>query len=307
MDKVKPTLTGMLFAELRRELVSLLRGLSEEEWGRPTMAAKWNVKDVALHLLGVDVGNLSRRRDGFSLEADLSSYQKLVAFINEINASWVAAGQRMSAPVLIDLLDHVGRQVDEYFAGLDPFAMGEPVSWAGPDPMPLWFDVAREYTERWHHQQQIRDATGRAGLYVRRLFEPVMDTFVRALPWTFRDVEARQGTMVRLVVTDGLKKEWLLVRGAGKWDLFEGDIHSSARNTEGGAAREGSPSASSHMGGAESGHEKSAADAEVIVPAQNAWKIFTRGIRGAEARGRAGIRGDRVLGEKVLETVAVIA
>jgi len=273
--ELRPVLTRELFYEIRRELVSLLKGLSEEDWRRPTTAGKWNVKDVALHLLGGDVGNLSRRRDGFSLKADLSSYEKLVAFINEINASWVAAGQRMSAPVLIDLLEHVGRQMDEYYAGLDAFAMGGPVEWVGGRPMPVWFDVAREYTERWHHQQQIRDATGRPGLYERRLFEPIMDTFVWALPWSFRDATASEGTTVRLVLNGVLEKEWSLVRRAEKWELFEG-----------------------HRG---------RSDAEVRIAAENAWKIFTRGLRGADAAACAEIRGDWALGEKVLETVAVIA
>ena len=217
MRTLEPILTGPLFAEVRRELLSLLRGLRDEDWKKPTAAGNWNVKDVALHILGGDVGNLSRRRDAFSLKADLSSYEKLVAFINEINASWVAAGQRISAPLLIDLLEHVGLQADQYFAGLDMFAMGEPVSWAGDEPMPVWFDMAREYTERWHHQQQIRDATGRPGLYERRLFEPVMGTFVRALPWMFRDEKWAQGTTVTLRLTGVLNKEWSLVRAG--WRL----------------------------------------------------------------------------------------
>ena len=68
---LQPILTGHLFGPVRRELLSLLNGLDEQEWGRPTAAGKWNVKDVALHILGGDVGNLSRRRDAFSLKADL--------------------------------------------------------------------------------------------------------------------------------------------------------------------------------------------------------------------------------------------
>ena len=269
--------------------MSVLRELSEEEWGRPTAAGKWNVKDVALHILGGDVGNLSRRRDGFSLAADLSSYEKLVAFINEINASWVLAGQRISPPLLIDLLEHVGRQADEYFAGLDPFAAGGAVEWMGEGPMPVWFDVAREYTERWHHQQQIRDATGRPGLYERRLFEPVMDTFVRALPQTFRNVRAGDGAAVRLAVTGALEKEWSLVRSGGRWQFFEGAATQKKDSRQ--------RAASTHK----------EVNAEVVIEAKKAWKIFTRGIRGAEARACAEIRGDQGLGEKVLETVAVIA
>lgn len=275
MRDLQPILTGELFRPVRQNLLSLLGGLDERDWRRPTAAGTWSVKDVALHILGGDVGNLSRRRDAFSLPADLSNYEKLVAFINGINASWVAAGQRMSTRVLMDLLDHAGRQMDEYFARLDPFLTGEAVSWAGDEPMPVWFDVAREYTERWHHQQQIRDATGRPGLYERPLFEPVMDTFVRALPWTFRAVEAPEGASVALRLTGALEKEWSLVRGHAKWELFEGNA--------------------AHLA------------SEVVLAAENAWKIFSKGIRGREARGCAEIRGDGVLGEKVLELIAVIA
>lgn len=294
VKNLEPVLTGPLFGEVRWELVSLLKGLNEEEWRRPTAAGKWNVKDVALHILGGDVGNLSRRRDGFSLTADLSSYEKLVAFINEINASWVAAGQRISPRLLIDLLEHVGRQADEYFAGLDPFAIGTPVDWAGDGPAPVWFDVAREYTERWHHQQQIRDATGRPGLYPKRLFEPVMDTFVRALPWTFRGVEAADGSAVRLALTGVLEKEWALVRRDGKWKLFEANVAEAAE------LRKADPTQRTQRPPSEE-------SAVVTIAAEKAWKIFTKGVHGPKARTSAEIRGDLFLGEKLLDTVAVIA
>lgn len=39
------------------------------------------------------------------------------------------------------------------------------VSWASDGPVPLWFDMARELTERWVHQMQIREAVGRVGDY----------------------------------------------------------------------------------------------------------------------------------------------
>ena len=292
MRELRPVLTGQLFAEVRRELVSLLKGLTEEEWKLATAAPKWDVKDVALHILGGDVGNLSRRRDGFSLTADLSSYEKLVAFINEINASWVLAGQRMSARVLIDLTEHIGRQADEYFASLDRMATGTAVDWAGDGAAPMWFDVAREYTERWHHQQQIRDATGRPGLYERRLFEPVLDTFVRGLPHVFREVEAEDGAAVKLRVTGVIEKEWVLRCGAGKWELLEGD----GGETGPGAATAGTAVLCPY-------EEK----ALVTIAAEKAWKIFTRGIRGAEALRCAEIRGERELGERVVGMVSVIA
>jgi len=274
VNPVGPILTGELFPELRRRLLALLASLGDEEWLLPTAAPLWNVKDVAVHLLGGDAGNLSRRRDRFELPPPLSGWDELVAFINQLNASWVAAGKRLSPRLLVDLTEHVGRQADDYFRSLDPFAPGGTVDWAGAQPAPQWLDVAREYTERWHHQQQIRDATGRQGLYEEKLFRPVLDTFVRALPHTFRAVEAPPGTQVELRLAGPAGGSWVLERRE-LWELFEG----SAPGVR----------------------------ARVDIESTDAWKIFTRGLRGAEAAGRAEITGDRGLGARVLETVSVIA
>lgn len=276
MKSPEPVLTAHLFPELRQHLLSLLESLREEEWHRPTAAGKWNVKGVALHLLAGDIGNLSRRRDRHALPAgDLSNWKELVAFINALNESWVVAGQRISPRVLCDLVAHMGPQMDEYFQSLDPFALGEAVSWAGPEPAPQWLDVAREYTERWHHQQQIRDATGRLGLYEPRFFAPVTDTFVRALPNTFRDVRAAENTLVQLTVSGPCGGEWAVRKSTHGWALLVGKASSPA--------------------------------AEVTLRSEDAWKVFTRGIRGADAFQYARIRGDQELGARVLQMVSVIA
>lgn len=274
MNRPRPVLTGELFPELRERLLGLLGGLSDEEWRRPTAAPQWSVKDVAVHLLGGDAGNLSRRRDAWGLPGPGPGWDDLVAFINRLNASWVEAGRRLSPRLLIDLTGHVGRQADEYFRSLDPFAPGGAVDWAGSEPAEQWLDVAREYTERWHHQQQIRDAAGREGLYDENLFRPALDTFVRALPHTFRAVAAAPGAQVELRLTGSAGGAWVLERRE-RWELFEGTAAQPR--------------------------------ARVSIASTDAWKIFTRGLRGAEAAERAEIAGDPDLGGKVLETVSVIA
>jgi uncharacterized damage-inducible protein DinB len=73
MKTPEPIFTAHLFAELRRQLLDLLQGLQPDEWGRPTAATKWNVKDVVAHLLGGDVGNLSRRRDAYTPSGQTNS------------------------------------------------------------------------------------------------------------------------------------------------------------------------------------------------------------------------------------------
>jgi uncharacterized protein (TIGR03083 family) len=276
MKTPAPILVADLFPEVRQSLLSLLGSLSAEDWLRPTAASKWNVKDVALHILGGDISNLSRRRDAYTPPGPaITGWEDLVVFINELNASWVAAARRLSPRVLCDLLAHIGAQVDAYFLSLDPFALGGEVSWAGSQPAPVWLDVAREYTERWHHQQQIRDATGRPGLYEPRLFAPVLDAFVRALPHTFRDAHAAEGSTVQVTISGPAGGEWAVRLTAGSWELLAG------RSAE--------------------------AACEVVLAAEDAWKIFTRGIRGDKAESCAKISGNRVLASKVLHMVSVIA
>jgi uncharacterized protein (TIGR03083 family) len=47
----------------RAELLALLRGLSADDWQRPTECPAWNVKGIALHILGDDLSLLTRQRD----------------------------------------------------------------------------------------------------------------------------------------------------------------------------------------------------------------------------------------------------
>ena len=73
------------FAPLRTQLLALLAGLRQEDWARPTAAPQWCVKDVAAHLLGGDVGILSRKRDMFTPGPAIQDYAELVELINRLN------------------------------------------------------------------------------------------------------------------------------------------------------------------------------------------------------------------------------
>jgi len=67
-------------------------------------------------------------------------------------------GPSMSPGLLRELLASTGPEVEAYFS-FDPAAMGDPVSWAGPDPAPVGCDLAANLRSAGIHQQQIRDAT----------------------------------------------------------------------------------------------------------------------------------------------------
>jgi uncharacterized protein (TIGR03083 family) len=278
MQRPAPIYLAERFPPLRLRLLELLSELSPLDWAKPTAAALWSVGDIAAHLLGGDIGNLSRRRDAFNAPASLSSdtdYAELVAFINQFNSQWVQAARRISPRLLCDLLAFTGPQIETYFASLDPDATGGPVNWAGPDRAPVWFDIAREFTERWHHQQQIRDATGRPPLYERYFFAPVLDTFVRALPHTYRHTRASPEASIAIEISGAAGGCWSLAHIADKWELFVG--------------------ASPHPA------------ASLSISQDTAWRLFTRGIDPHAARRSATIQGDVSLAGPFFETVAVLA
>ncbi len=281
MNSLKPVFVVDLFPLERHALLDLLAHLSEEEWQRPTICAGWTVKDIVLHVLGDDIGLLSRKRDAFDSfmgvqsPPQFASWDDLVAFLNESNAIWVQAARRMSHQLACTFLAVTGEELSQYVHSLDPFAPGGPVSWAGPDPAPVWFDLAREYTERWVHQQHIRDAVGRPGLKDRQFFAPVLETFVRALPHTFRDTYASRGTSIDLLIAGEAGGEWSLRREQEAWVL-------------------GTPASSP-------------VDASVVLDQESAWRLFTKGVSKDEAFQKGSFQGNELLARKVLDTIAIIA
>jgi uncharacterized protein (TIGR03083 family) len=274
MKPVEPIIVMDLFEPMLEHLLDLLSRLSEQEWNRATPCQGWSVKDVALHLLGDDIGLLSRGRDKDTTSL-LPPGPDLVSRINAQNQLWVEAARRMSPRLLCDLLERTGHQVIDYFRSLPLMEMNGVVSWAGPDPVPVWFDLAREYTERWHHQQHIREAVEQPGLTEATFLTPVLETFVRALPWTFRAIEAPEGTAVEFKVIGDAGKQWFLVRQEGRWSLFI--EHTSAPITV------------------------------VTMKQETAWRLFTKGVAKEKALADASIEGNRAFAEALFEAVAIIA
>lgn len=284
-SSTKPDLRS-LFPELERRLIALLRSLPDDAWAKPTLAGQWTVKDIAAHLLDTSLRRLSMARDGyFGEKPDIHSYQDLVAFLNRLNADWVAAMRRVSPQVIIEQLEASSRQVSEHFATLDLAAPAFfSVAWAGEEKSENWFDIAREYTERWHHQQQIRLATGHDhgpdAITTRELYFPVLDTFLQALPHHYREVSAPAGTLVRVKVSGEAGGAWMIerieriARGASAWQLSD-------------SLRE--------------------AAAEVTIPDDIAWRVVTKGISRAEAISRSQLQGDRALAEHVFSMLSIMA
>jgi len=218
-----------MFGPLRRDLIMLLRQLPEPAWSAPTVRGEWTVQDVAAHLLGVELANVAARRDG--VRSAPAAEQPLAEWLAGYNQQWVTACRRLSGRLLVEHLDLAAAAFDDYVQGLDIDQLGQPVSWAGPGPAPVWLDVAREYTERWTHQQQIREAVGSPRLD-RLQARTVIATFVHALPVALASAPAADGTTVAFAVTGDGGGAWHLTRRSGRWHLRAGALPDpTARNT----------------------------------------------------------------------------
>ena len=272
-----PILCAPLLRRVDEKLIELLRSLSNSDWHTQTVAPRWQVRDVAAHLLDTVLRKLSIVRDSWYVETvDVRLPQDVVTLVNRLNEEGVTVYRRLSPPVLIDMMKTACEQSASFHESLDPYAPAAfGVSWAGEATSLNWFDTARELTERWHHQQQIREATQRPGIMTPELYHPVLDCFLRGLPHVYRDTEAPFGTVLLVEIAGDCGGQWFMARESGRWELVK----------------------------------ESAAEvaARVTIPQEIAWRIFTKGIDRDSARAQIKIEGDPHLASHVLDLTAVVA
>jgi uncharacterized protein (TIGR03083 family) len=271
-----PILCAHLLRTVDEKLLELLASLRPEEWALQTVAPDWKVRDVAAHLLDTVLRKLSMVRDNWFVEQPATGYpEDLAALVNRLNREGVTVYRRLSPPVLISLLSRACRDSADFHEALDPFAPAAfAVSWAGQERSLNWFDTARELTERWHHQQQIRLATGRPGLMVPELYHPVLDCFMRGLPFCYRNLDRALGTMVRAEISGECGGVWQIRKEVAGWALVK---------------------------------PTDQCDSRVIVPQGIAWLVFTKAIPPDRAELQIRIEGDRELGNQVLALTAIVS
>ena len=273
----EPILCAHLLRPVDEKLIHLLGLLAPDEWNLQTVAPLWKVRDVAAHLLDTALRKLSMVRDSNYLEtADIRSPQDLIAFVNRLNQEGVTVYRRLSPRILVEMLRLACEESARFHESLDPFAPAMfAVSWAGEEVSVNWFDTARELTERWHHQQQIRLATNRPGILTPDLYHPVLDCFLRGLPHLYRSIDAPFGTVLLAEITGECGGRWFLSRGSARWNLVN---ETAAGNI---ASR-------------------------VRIPQDLAWRLFTKGIDPESARASVEIEGDKELGERVLHLTSIV-
>ena len=186
----------------------------------------------------------SRREPPALKTTKITVSAELLALINTLNAEGVRQYGQLSPDELISRMETASRESAEYHQALDPFAPAMfPVSWAGEEESANWFDTAREFTERWHHQQQIRLAVNKPGIMTREIYYPVLDCFMRALPYAYRDVPAKSGTIAQFNISGECGGSWFLFRDGGAWTLNASPV--GRKNFRRRRSRRKSPGASS--------------------------------------------------------------
>ena len=264
----------------RAELVRLLGSLTDEESSLPTACEGWTVRDLAVHLLGDDLSFLSRNRDGQVNDGAQNQndstleWDSLVETLDALNNRWVEAARFLSTRLLAELLDITGRMVAQHLTDVDPSAPGEAVSWASSDPAPWWLVGAREFTERWVHHQQIRDALDKPGLNGPSFVAPVLATVMHGVPRAYLGVDAAEETTVAIDVTGRAGFSWAVRRGEDGWKLYEG------------LTRE--------------------ADARVSIDQDTAWRFLMGMLNANETRRKAKVEGDKKLAKPFFSAVSAI-
>lgn len=271
------------WGRLHAHLLDLLRGLAAEDWARPVPSSRWTVKDVVAHLLDGDLRRLSFQRDRWPPpppEGPFDSPADLVSFLNRLNADWIRAARRLSPGVLVELLAWSGPEVERLFASLDPEAPALfAVAWAAEETSAHWMDIAREYTEKWVHQQQIRDALGQPGPGDPALLRPVLEAFLRAVPAACSELEAEigaaEGAALGISISGDGGGEWAVRRDESGWRLYEGFPPTPA--------------------------------ARVRAPAEAAWRLLATRHHKERHLAAVEVEGDSALARGFLEACAVMA
>ncbi len=276
---MEPIFLADHLAIIDQKLIELLNGLNMEDWVKQSIAPRWTIKDIAVHLLDGNIRTLSMLRDNYYGEnpENIYSYEALVKYLNELNADWVKAMKRVSPKIIVELLESTGKQYCEYINSLDPFEKSAfSVAWAGEEESLNWFHIAREYTEKWTHQQQIRLALGKENDLLEDKFHlPYLDTSMRALPFHYRNIDGKDGDLIKFSIHGISEKNWYLSWNGKQWIL-------SNVNTD-------------------------EANCEVKIKDEIAWKIFSKGIDKTTAIGQSEIIGEKRLGINIFELVAVMA
>ncbi len=183
---------------------------------------------------------------------------------------------QLTYAVIIDLLKATGPEYLKTISALDLYSEALfSVAWAGEESSMNWFHIAREYTENFIHQQQMRDVFDDSTLLSKELFYPFIRTFMQALPFTYKDVNATEGDVVQINISTEIGGNWFIKKENNKWVFTEDHFEQPT--------------------------------AKIIIDPATSWKLFSKGISPEEALRRVTMEGNLNLAKAALRMVSVMA
>lgn len=267
-----------LFMLERDRLLALLNDLNEADWQRPSPCPGWSVLDLVGHLLGNDLGLLSRRRDDYmgTPAPDGLAEDEFIDWLDQLQMAWVGAARRISPRLVTELLAWTGPRLVDVLGDEDLGERATPVSWAGPQAAPRWLDQLRELSEYWIHRQQLHEAVQRPVDLDPVLLRPILSGLRWALPHRLTQAGLELDGVIRIEVGEPINEQWTLAATDGVWDF----------------------SAPTHQ------HHHQDVATTMVLTGDTAWRLLTNNLR--EASRPAKVTGDERPATIVLNTRAII-
>ena len=179
---------------------------------------------MACHLLGDDLGLLSRRRDHYMGTPAPESLREgqFIDWLDQLQIEWVRAARRLSPRLVVELLEWSGPRLTDALSKEDLTVRSSRVSWAGPEPVPVWLDQLRELSEYWIHRQQLLEALDREADLDPLLLRPILLGLRWAYPYRLSQADLSPGGAIRITIGEPLDETWLLVLADGSWEFSGG-------------------------------------------------------------------------------------
>jgi uncharacterized protein (TIGR03083 family) len=167
-DRISRPEARVIAEEEFRQFAQLMASLNDDEWTRPTDCTEWDVRKVALHVLGLADAQASVKeflhqfRRGLPLNKEIDSHH----FVDGLNELQIRERSHLTNAEIVEQLHAIGPRAVKGRWGTPapmrylPIKFGEPVGWRGWAPLKYLLDVG--FTrDTWAHRLDICEATGR--------------------------------------------------------------------------------------------------------------------------------------------------
>ena len=193
------TVAGL--GEVWASLSGLLGELSDDEWNLPTPLPGWSVQDNVAHIVGTEA--MLAGEPGPSLEIDRDANAHVRNDIGVFNEQWVESLREVPPTELLARFRELTRaRVATLEAMSDDEWNAESFTPAGKDSFGRFMQI--RVFDCWLHEQDIRDAVGRAGHESGLAVDIVLDEMATALGFVVgKKAGAETGQSVTFALTDG--------------------------------------------------------------------------------------------------------